>query len=402
MMTPSQQRVHDEAVEFFHDKNRMLFEYSGGPGRGKSYVLNEILKTLKLGLNQVAPMTFTGTAAINMRRKGISIAKTAHSWLYEAYDVPCKDKNGNVKYDYKLNRPLMVKRFRPKNLPDDIKLIVVDEAGSVPLSVRNQIVKQNRKIIATGDIDQLPPVGEPRGFFANPDSVLRLQENMRQGNGIYNGIEYLAQRALSGLPLHCGYYGNNALVIPRSKLTKELLLWANCVICNKNATRDAFTNIYRDMYGYSGYKLPHYGEPIICKENVWDIEIEGINLVNGLRGVVTNHPDITGIDFNSKSFKVNFLADNMITPFNNIEVDLAYFNAESYARREIKDHSIRYSTSGLFFEYGYAITSYAAQGSEYDKVIYIQEPMNRSIDNKLDYVGITRASKFLVVVLNYG
>ena len=92
----------------------------------------------------------------------------------------------------------------------------------------------------------------------------------------------------------------------------------------------------------------------------------------------------------------------MITPFNNIEVDLAYFNAESYARREIKDHSIRYSTSGLFFEYGYAITSYAAQGSEYDKVIYIQEPMNRSIDNKLDYVGITRASKFLVVVLNYG
>ena len=402
MLTPSQKIVHDLAVKQYYDDSIQLIEYSGGPGRGKTYVLNEILKTIGLGINQIAPMTFTGTAAINMRRKGIATAKTAHSWLYEPYEVPCKDKNGNVLYDYRLNRPLMTRRFRPKDLTDDIKLIVVDEAGGIPESIAKQIKAQNKKIIATGDIDQLPPVGEPRGFFLNPDSVMRLTENMRQGSGQYNGIEYIAQRALAGLPLHCGYYGNNALVIPRSKLTKELLLWADCLICNRNATRDTFNNIYRNMLGYGNYKLPRHGEPIICKENVWDIEIDGINLVNGLRGIVYSYPDPSIVDFKAKSFSLDFLANNMYTPFLNIDVDLAYFNADSGTRKKLKEHSVRYSTDGLYFEYGYAITSYAAQGSEYDKVIYIQEPMNRSIDNKLDYVGITRASKFLIVVLNYG
>lgn len=400
MLIPSQKLVHDLAVDFYYS-DKQIFEYSGGPGRGKSYVLNEILNTIGLGLNEIAPMTFTGTAAINMRRKGMATAKTAHSWLYEAYDTPCLDKQGNIMYDYKLNRPLMVKKFRPKKLPDEIKLVAVDEGGSVPESIANNIIKQGRKIIVTGDIDQLPPVGEPRGFFKNPETVIRLTENMRQGSGEFNGIEFLAQRALLGLPLHCGYYGNNAMVIPRSKLTKELLLWADILICNKNNTRDTFTSIYRNLLGYGSFKLPRHNEPILCKENIWDIEVDGINLVNGLRGRVTNYPDATGMDYINKSFNVNFLADNMINSFNNIDIDLAYFNADHYARKKIKEHSVRYS-SGLYFEYGYAITSYAAQGSEYDKVIYIQEPMNRNISNKMDYVGITRASKFLIVVLNDG
>lgn len=403
MLIPSQKVIHDAAIDFYYKDSEKLFEYSGGPGRGKTYVLNEILSTLGLGLNQIAPMTFTGAAAINMRRKGIPTAKTAHSWLYETYEVPCKDKTtGKIMYDYKLNRPLMTKKFRPKNLNDDIKLVIVDEAAAVPLSVSNQIKKQGKKIIATGDIDQLPPVGEPRGFFMNPQLVMRLTENMRQGSGEFNGIEYLSQRALLGLPLHCGVYGNNAIVIPKSKLTEDLLMWADCVICNKNATRDYFTNVYRDILGYGNYKLPKNGEPVICKENIWDKEIDGINLVNGLRGRITNYPDPTSVDFKSKSFKIDFLPDNMYYPFLNLDIDMAYFNAGSAERRKLKDHSVRYSTSGLFFEYGYAITSYAAQGSEYDKVIYIQEPMNRSLDNKLDYVGITRASKFCVIVLNCG
>lgn len=400
MLNQKQQYVHDLAVDFYYSDSQ-IFEYSGGPGRGKSYVLNEILKTIGLGLDQIAPMTFTGTAAINMRRKGMATAKTAHSWLYEVYETPLTDKQGNIILDYKLNRPLMVKKFRPKALPDSIKLVAVDEGGSVPLSVANEIIKQGKKIIVTGDIDQLPPVGEPRGFFKNPDTVVRLDMNMRQGQGNFNGIEFLSQRALAGLPLHCGIYGNNAMVIPRSKLTKELLLWTDVLICNKNATRDQFTNIYRNIFGYGQYKLPRNNEPILCKENIWDLEVDGINLVNGLRGRVINFPDASGIDFQNKSFKVDFLPDNMISSFSNIDIDLAYFNADYHARKEMKDHSVRYS-SGLYFEYGYAITSYASQGSEYDKVIYIQEPMNRNISNKMDYVGITRASKYLIVVLNNG
>ena len=43
VLNPSQQRVHDAAIDFFFDKHQNLFEYSGGPGRGKTFVLNKIL-----------------------------------------------------------------------------------------------------------------------------------------------------------------------------------------------------------------------------------------------------------------------------------------------------------------------------------------------------------------------
>ena len=59
-------------------------------------------------------------------------------------------------------------------------------------------------------------------------------------------------------------------------------------------------------------------------------------------------------------------------------------------------------TKGELFEFGYAITSYAAQGSEYPRVVYIKEPMSRHLNNTLDYVAITRATDFLTVVLNEG
>lgn len=399
ILNPSQLAVHDAAIDFFFDKTQQVFEYSGGPGRGKTFVLNQILKSLGLATYQIAPMTFTGSAAINMRRKGMSTAKTIHSWLFEAYEVPLQDKFGNIVYDNKLNRPLMTKKFRPKPLPKEVELCVVDEGGSAPFNATKQILAQNRKVIVTGDVDQLPPVGAPRGFFTHPESVMRLDANMRQLSG-YNGIEFLAQAALQGMPMHCGVYGNNAMVIPRSKLSKELLLWADVVICNKNATRDKITKIFRNMLGFKGI-LPQHGEPILCKQNNWDIELDGINLVNGLRGRVVNYPDVSGIDYQAGTFTVDFLADNMDHPFEHQPVDMEYFSADYETRKKIKDYDLTY-TKGELFEFGYAITSYAAQGSEYPRVVYIKEPMSRHLNNTLDYVAITRATDFLTVVLNEG
>ena len=82
-------------------------------------------------------------------------------------------------------------------------------------------------------------------------------------------------------------------------------------------------------------------------------------------------------------------------------VDLEYFSSDYQARKKIKDYDLR-RTKGELFEFGYAITSYAAQGSEYPRVIYIKEPMRGDLNNTLDYVGITRATDFLTVVLNEG
>ena len=56
------------------------------------------------------------------------------------------------------------------------------------------------------------------------------------------------------------------------------------------------------------------------------------------------------------------------------------------------------------FDYGYAITCHKSQGSEYDKVIVLEEFLKG--ENKEDharwlYTAATRASKKLIVVRNY-
>lgn len=402
MAKPSeeQERIIQDAVNWFWNSDELEFEFSGGPGRGKSFVLNEIVSRLKLGPSNIAPMTYTGAAAINMRRKGMYSAKTVHSWLYEPVEVPLV-KCGHVVMNYKFNRPVMTRKFVPKDLDKDIMLCIVDEGGSVPLSCGNQIRKQNRKILVTGDIDQLPPVGEPRGFLFNPD-VPRLTQNMRQLT-CENGIEYLSQRALAGLPLHVGYYGN-AVVVTRSAFSRcpDLYL-ANMdvVICNKNRTRDEFTDYCRGVRGVKGFKLPTYGEPILCRENVWDQEVDGINLVNGLRGTVTSFPSPSCVDMQENTFSFNFTPDNMTQSFDGIKADYKYLSLTHDGRQAYKEYESKYS-NGILFEYGYAITSYSSQGSEYNNVLYIQEPMNKSLDNTFDYVAITRARNFLVIVLSDG
>ena len=399
-LNPGQLSVYNEALDWYKNSNEQIYEFSGGPGRGKTYVLNTILESLQLSPYEVAPMTYTGAAAINMRRKGMFTAKTSHSWLYKCVEVPLM-KNGKVVMNYKFNRPVMTRKFVPTVLDENIKLCVVDEGASVPKSVANDIIKQGRKILVTGDIDQLPPVGEPRGFMYD-ENIPRLTENMRQ-YGCFNGIEYLSQRALKGLPLHVGYYGN-AVVIPKSVFLSNMDLYMtnmDVVICNSNATRDYFTHYCRGKRGFDGYKFPRYKEPVICKENIWDVELDGINMVNGLRGIVMNNPDISGFNYTERTFTINFKPDGMSQYFPNVKADYNYINMDYNIRKEYKQYESKYK-KGVLFEYGYAITSYSAQGSEYNNVLYIQEPLHGNLDTTFDYVAITRARNFCVVVLSDG
>lgn len=394
-----QKKVFDAALDWYFNSDDLVFEFSGGPGRGKTWVLNAIIHALQLEEWEIAPMTYTGAAAINMRRKGMVNAKTAHSWLYSAVDVPLM-RDGKIVMNYKFNRPVMTKKFVPHPLDPGIKLVVADEGWSIPEPVANEIRKQGVKILVTGDRDQLPPVGAPPGFLRDPN-VMRLTENMRQGN-TFNGIEYLSQRALRGLPLHVGYYGN-AIVLSRSMFLKNMDLYMNnmdIIICSRNATRDDFTRYCRSKRGYQDRKLPVYGEPVVSRENVWDMEVDGINLVNGLRGVVMNMPDASGVNWTQKTFNIDFKPDNMDKAFFNVTGDYNYINLDHTLRNEYKDHETHYKR-GILFEYGYAISTYMAQGSEYNNVLYIQESLG-GLSTTSDYVGITRARNFLIVVLSDG
>lgn len=398
ILNPDQQFIVSEAVNWFKNSNELIFQYDGPPGSGKSVVLNEIVRQLKLDIyKEVAPMSYIGAASLVMRTKGLYSSRTAHSWCYDIVQVPRKDSNGNI--IYKENGDVLyTTRFVPKKkLDEDIKLIIIDEAYCMPLSMRPVIENFGIKILACGDQNQLPPVKDAPAFL-NSGKIYHLTQIMRQ-IGIED-IVFIANRAMRNLPLLNGYYGHS-MVIERDDLSDSMLLWADVIICCTNRTRDKINAHIRYIKGYTS-PLPCYGERLVCRNNNWLIEAidnfgNTINLVNGLIGTVENQPGVEDYNRKNNTFKIVFRPDLVPECVFTPDINYDYITSDYEMRQIIKND--RYE-EGMMFEYAYAITCHISQGSQFHKVIYIEESMGGNIQHCLNLVGPTRADQQLIYVKN--
>ena len=398
-LNEGQRYIVEEAVKWYYNSHEQVFQYDGPPGSGKSVVLMEIIKRLGLDvMTEIAPMSYIGSASLVMRMKGLLSSKTIHSSLYNVKEINALDENGNVIMDTLLNKPIKVPKFIPVTALDSrVKLIVIDEGFTVPLSMRPQLEKFGLKILVCGDQCQLPPVGDLPAFLVT-GKIYHLTEVMRQTGR--DDIIYLTNRVRVGLPLINGYYGNS-LVINYSDLSDNMLLWADQVICCKNRTRDDLNYKIRSILGHNS-RLPEYGEKVVCRKNNWLESIPfnnggELNLVNGLIGTVASNPDVSSFD--GKLFSMNFipqLVPNMV--FEQTRCNYKYMISNYQNRNTIKNN--RYEV-GNMFEYAYAITDHVAQGSQWHKVIYIEERMSPDIQTNLNVVGASRADQQLIYVKYY-
>jgi len=385
-----------EALHWFSNSSEQIFEISGNPGTGKSVVINEILTQIqnkyKIPMERIAPMAYTGAASIVMRLKGLVNAKTIHSWLYEAIEVPMTREDGSIVMDTYLNVPVMTLKFVPRQLKGKLDIIIIDEGGTVPLSMKNELLKTGAKILVAGDIDQLPPVADRPAFLTDFSKVHYLTEIMRQAEG--SAIIYLSQRVKQGLPIHMGLYGNDVLVIEDTEVSNEMLMNSPVVLCGRNNTRDNINNYIRqDIKGYKDM-MPKYLEKVICRENNWVLECDGINLTNGLTGTVVNSPDPSGFD--GKEFRIDFIPDMLPhAVFRNVPVSYRYLCADRNTKDLLKQSGM---VSGNLFEYGYAQTVHLAQGSQWPQGIYYEEYLNREINNRVHYTALTRFSNRCIYV----
>lgn len=382
-LNQSQQFVVDSATAWYKNSSEQVFQYSGNAGTGKSVVLNCIIDALGIRRDRIAPMSFIGAAAIVMRLKGLMNAKTIHSWLYsptQAYDI---NKMNNY-----FDRPMSKIDFSPKPL-HNIDLIVIDEAGAVPFNLKREIESRGIKIIACGDLDQLPPVGDKPAYLYD-GNVYILDQFMRQAEN--SGILYIAMRAKQGLPIHNGFYGD-VLVIEEDDLTDEMVSRSDIIICGKNETRDIMNNDIRSRILGIKMDLPICGEKLVCRKNNWKLENDGINLANGLIGSVSNNPDVGSFDGNI--FTIDFMPDMLNTSFKAVQCDYEYFKAPYNQKDKFKYNKYN---KGEKFEYAYSITTHMSQGSQYANGIYIEEYLSPTINKNLNYTGITRFSNFLIYV----
>ena len=384
-----QLKVINNGIEHIRHNKKQVYQFSGKAGTGKTQVLKEIIKQSKIPPERIAPMAYMGQAASVLRSRGLSNARTIHSWKYKLVEQEVVDENGQPVIDTIFNKPKIKLKFVPNDL-SDIDLIIIDEGYTVPKRMKKDIEKEGIPIIVCGDANQLPPVADESAYLVDGD-IDFLNQIYRQD--VNTAIPYIADRVLQGLPISCGLYGN-VLVIEERDLTDDMIARSNVLLCGTNKTRDKYNKYIRENILRIDSDLPVFGERVICRKNNWMMELDGISLTNGLTGLVTAPPSID--TYNGGLFFMDFKPFLLNSSFKNIACDYQYYKADHQTRQLIKNSP--YSI-GEKFELAYASTTHLSQGSQYSCGIYFEEYLSKDIQKNLNYTAITRFKNFLIYVV---
>ena len=374
---------------WWNSRDRQLFEISGRPGTGKSFLIKYFIDRIGLKLNEVLFVAYMGKAASVLARNGLP-GQTIHSAIYDYVPYIVRDDNNKIVFS-SAGKPKKGFKFELKpRLPKKIKLIVVDEGSFVDPTVAKDLLSFNVPIVVLGDLNQLPPVfGKP--FFLNHPDVV-LNQIMRQAKD--SPIVYLCNELLEGHELKYGVYGSSA-VIRKQDMTEYQWKNADIVLTGTNRLRYHVNNFYREkIYQIEKLDYPHVNEKVICRKNNWDMSIDnGIYLTNGTTGFVDYiHRDT----FNGKTMEMDFRPDFTKSVFRNIKFDYAHMYSNPSNNGEDEN------PFGYFYdkmEFAYAITTHSSQGSQWPSVLYFDEefmPKDKMVN--LRYTAISRASENIIIV----
>ena len=277
----------------------------------------------------------------------------------------------------------------------------------LPKEIWDLLLSHKIHVICLGDPFQLPPIGEDNQVLYNPH--IFLDEIMRQAQE--SEIIRLTMDIRNGKPLNL-FKGNEVQVIDQKDMVGGMYGWADQIIVAKNATRRNINSAMRKMLFNVDDDAPVEGDKIICLRNDWETVTEaGDVLVNGTIGTLNN----IQLNKNHPFLKPQMIADFL--PDDYSELDLAISPHDLYFRNLNIDHKLL--TTGeptvtdknfkrfpkgmrpLTFDYGYCITCHKAQGSEYDKVLVLEEFLRGSDHDRWLYTAATRAKEKLVIVRNF-
>ena len=382
------------AVQRFKDGARYTV-ISGPAGSGKSSTVRVVIESLGIPESQVAYATYTGKAAQVLQKKGNQNSMTLHKLLYKS--IPNDD--GTFTHE-----PL---DFLPYSL------VVVDEVSMAPKEMMELLFShEETQVICLGDEHQLPPVSDDSDNHLLDHPHARLTEIMRQA--AESEIIRVSADIRLGRPLK-PFKGKEVQIVTREELSNGMLLWADEVICNMNKTRNNLNEQIRRLLGYNT-PYPVEGDKMICLRNYWkEISQEGNALINGTLGNIniTKQGQIyLPLKYRKQNDKpyVDETRARLYTDGNDI-IDVVIDNKYLLTGEKSLNPKVErnMSHSKFFhrqvpkeFAYGYAITTWKSQGSEWDKVLVIDEsfPFEKELHKQCLYTAVTRAAKKLVLVLN--
>ncbi len=389
------------AVKKFLKSDKQLFHLFGHAGTGKTSLAKEIADNVS-GL--VLFGAYTGKAASVLQDKGCLGATTIHSMIYtsrakgkaklleleqqlvELLDelveegLPIANHKGvkNLKKLIQeesdaLSEPYFI--LNSDSFAKEADLIIIDECSMVNKQIGEDLLSFGVKVLVLGDPAQLPPIKDTGYFTENVIPDIMLDEIHRQA--AENPIIHLATLARERKEIYLGRYGSSEVWEATPDIIS--LLGVDQVLCGRNRTRHAINGFMRKHMGYDT-PLPLDGERVICGRNNHEI-----GLLNGVLFTIDQVINTMGrkvfmklIDSNGDIIEVcshdhYFLGD---------ESNLRWFEERDAEK----------------FDFGYAITTHKAQGSQWDKVLVRDESyVFKNNSHRWLYTAITRAAKDVII-----
>lgn len=392
------------------DTSNRIVSVTGQAGTGKTTILRLVHDHLtKHGYNVVlcAP---TGKAAKR---------------IFEATSIPAMTLHRLLEYPYPGERdPDTGKAYAPgypkrdKFLPVDYDVVLADEYAMVNDELHRNLIDALPRagcLRAFGDVNQLRPIEKDKRLKDKPTPFenllskfesITLEKIHRQGEG--SGIVHNANLVLKGrIPKRLDEFhimvtdspievlqevcigaldnGTDFSKINHQVITATKRRWTGTVSLNtllQNFYRpesDGWVELPRHDWDKNNPVRVRVGDKVIWTENNYDLDI-----MNGETGVVIEASDEFGelvLDLGDRTVVVPPIVVSQYVPRGSSET-----RTREYDPRKLIDLA-------------YAVTTHKAQGSEYDRIIYV---LNRSSffmqERGNTYTALTRAREHVTLI----
>ena len=381
--------IQIDAIKSCFEENISII--TGGPGTGKTTIINTISKIFIENGYNISLCAPTGRAAKRIEETTRIEAKTIHRML--GYIPSSYDDIGHFEYN--------------EDNPLDTDVIIIDEMSMVDLVLFEKLlrgIKDNTKLIIVGDVDQLPSVGA--------GNVLKdlINSNKIKYTKL---IDIFRQSENSNIIVNAHKINNGQEPILNEKNSDFFFLNTDAPSITRNVVVDLISRRLPKAYGYDYSKdiqILTQSRKGIC----------GVFELNKLLQDILNPKTETSDEIlvGNKLFRVNdkvmqtknnynlsFIDDEGEENFGVYNGDMGHIifidKSSNKLTVEMDDKRlIEYSLEDLDnLELAYAITIHKSQGSEFKSVIIPMFDGYKLLQTRnLLYTAITRAKENIVIV----
>ena len=413
-MTLEQQTVINDIINDFgnhgygsyhFDRNTFSRTVVGYAGTGKTTLIAELRKEIskKYPKLQVAFLTLTGKAS------GVLASKLTDSDALGKYDyvgtihgliyVP------ETRYDPILKTNVIVKWVKRERDAIYHDLFIIDEASMISKDLWEDLNYYDKTTIYVGDHGQLPPIGDQFNILCKSHYQLKTIHRQAMNSPIIKLSKFIREEGY--IPPNT-FFSNSVFKLSwNSKYTKQI--WNEklnfdddiIILCAFNTTRANTNDKIRERMDYKDI-LPIPGEKIVCLQNNHELKIMN-GQIGTLLWVMPVGEDLFRMTVEFGGKLIETLVSNKC--FGQVTYTMYEKIKESKKLQRQLDMAKQQKFARIdYFDYGYCTSVHKSQGSEWDKVVLIEQRTKRWDDEYFArwlYTGVTRAREKLFIINDY-